>query len=61
MKKESKGSLPKALEMKVLKKELTGIMLMLGSLFLISAILSFNPDDEASYGALAWYLSLIHI
>ena len=55
MKKESKGSLPKALEMKVLKKELTGIMLMLGSLFLISAILSFNPYDEARYGALAWY------
>ncbi len=55
MKKESKGALAKALDMKVLKKELIGIMLMLGSLFLISAILSFNPDDEASYGALVWY------
>ena len=55
MKKESKGSPGKALSMKVLKKELIGIMFMLGSLFLISAILSFNPDDEARYGALAWY------
>ena len=55
MKKESKVSLAKALDMKVLKKELTGIMLMLGSLFLISAILCFNPEDEASYAALAWY------
>ena len=55
MKKESKGSLARALDMKVLKKELIGIMLMLGSLFLVSAILSFNPEDEASYGALAWY------
>ena len=55
MKKESKGTPGKAFDMKMLKKELIGITLMLGSLFLISAILSFNPDDEASYGALVWY------
>ncbi len=55
MKKDSKGVLGKALDMKALKKELVGIILMLGSLFLISAILSFNSNDEASYGALAWY------
>ncbi|TLU58687.1 MAG: DNA translocase FtsK [Chlorobium sp.] len=41
--------------MKRLKSEIIGIMLMLGSLFLVSAILSFNSGDEACYGALAWH------
>ena len=41
--------------MKVLKSEIIGIVLMLASFFLISAILSFNAGDEACYGALAWH------
>ncbi|NTW70316.1 MAG: DNA translocase FtsK [Chlorobiaceae bacterium] len=39
----------------MLKKEIIGIAFMLGSLYLISAILSFHPDDEASFAALRWY------
>jgi len=38
-----------------LKRELVGIVLMFGSLFLVSAILSFHPDDEATFRALPWH------
>ena len=54
MKKNSKGVRQSPLDMKVLKKEIAGIAIILLSLFLISALLSFHPDDEASFGALAW-------
>ncbi|NTU96573.1 MAG: cell division protein FtsK [Chlorobiaceae bacterium] len=39
----------------ILTKELTGILLMLLSLFLICAILSFHPEDETAFGTLAWH------
>ena len=48
MKKNSKGVKGSFLDMKSLQKEIAGIVLMLLALFLISAILSFHPDDEAS-------------
>ena len=54
MKKINKGVKQSSLEMKSLKKEIAGIAIILFSLFLISALLSFHPDDEASFGALAW-------
>ena len=54
MKKNSKGVRQSPLDMKVLKKEIAGIAIILFSLFLISALLSFHPDDEASFGTLAW-------
>ena len=54
-KKENKRASVKVPDIKTLKKELAGIMLVLGALFLICAVLGFNPDDEASYGSLAWY------
>jgi S-DNA-T family DNA segregation ATPase FtsK/SpoIIIE len=39
----------------VLQRELAGIALMLASLFVIFAILSFHPEDEAAFGILAWH------
>lgn len=41
-------------EAAVLQKEIVGIALMFGALFLISAILSYSPGDEAKLGQLAW-------
>ena len=55
MKKNSKEVKKSPLDMKALKKEIAGIAIMLLSLFLISALLSFHPDDEAGFGALAWH------
>ncbi len=55
MKKKSNGATAKPLDMKALKKEIIGIVFMLASLFLIGAVLSFNPSDESSYGTLPWY------
>lgn len=39
----------------VLMKELAGITLMLVSLFLVCAILSFHTEDEGAFGTLAWH------
>ncbi|NTV99285.1 MAG: cell division protein FtsK, partial [Chlorobiaceae bacterium] len=39
----------------VLMKELAGISLMLLSLFLICAILSYHPEDETAFGTLVWH------
>ncbi len=55
MKKESKGAKGNPLDRNTLRKELIGILFMLISLFLICAFLSFNPEDEASFGALSWH------
>lgn len=55
MKKNSKGAKESPMDMASLKKEITGIVLMLLALFLIGALLSFHPDDEAGLGALAWH------
>jgi S-DNA-T family DNA segregation ATPase FtsK/SpoIIIE len=55
MKKNSKGVKESILDMKSLQKEVAGIVLMLLALFLIGALLSFHPDDEATFGALAWH------
>ncbi len=41
--------------MKALQKEIIGMGLMLLALFLIGALLCFHPDDQASFGTLAWY------
>jgi len=54
MKKEIRKVKGKSLDREMLQKEIAGIVLMLCALFLISAILSFSPDDEASIGVLAW-------
>jgi DNA segregation ATPase FtsK/SpoIIIE, S-DNA-T family len=54
MKKNNKGVKQSSLDRKSLKKEIAGIAIMLFALFLISALLSFNPHDEASFEALAW-------
>jgi S-DNA-T family DNA segregation ATPase FtsK/SpoIIIE len=55
MKKEKKSVRGAALDRATLKKEIIGIAFMLGSLYLISALLSFHPDDEASFASLAWH------
>ncbi len=55
MKNSSKGSRASTLNMKALQKEIGGMVLMLLALFLIGALLCFHPDDQASFGALAWY------
>ena len=55
MKRVGKGTFGSAMDATALKKEIIGIMLMFGSLYLISAILSFHPDDEAMFSALAWH------
>jgi S-DNA-T family DNA segregation ATPase FtsK/SpoIIIE len=55
MKKNSKGAKESKLDMKSLKKEITGMVLMLLALFLIGALLSFHPDDEACFGVLSWH------
>jgi DNA segregation ATPase FtsK/SpoIIIE, S-DNA-T family len=54
MKKNNTGVKQSSLAIKSLKKEIAGIAIILFSLFLISALLCFHPDDEASFGALAW-------
>lgn len=53
-KRENKSSATNVRSRDKLLKELSGIALMLSALFLISAILSFHPDDEALFGTLAW-------
>ncbi|MEI8102582.1 MAG: DNA translocase FtsK [Chlorobium sp.] len=55
MKRAGKGAWGSAVEAAVLKREIIGIVLMFGSLFLISAILSFHSEDEASFSALVWH------
>ncbi|WP_083694627.1 DNA translocase FtsK [Chlorobium sp. KB01] len=55
MKREKKAAKGSAPDRTMLKKEIIGIAFMLGSLYLICAILSFHPDDEASFAALRWY------
>ncbi len=54
VKKAGKGTFGSARDATALKKEIIGIVLMFGSLYVISAILSFHPDDEATFSALAW-------
>ena len=54
MKKDGKGALKSTMDADIVKKEIIGILLMFGALYLISAALSFNPDDEACFSALAW-------
>ncbi|MEI6847848.1 MAG: DNA translocase FtsK [Chlorobiaceae bacterium] len=44
-----------SLDKATIKREIIGIAFMLGSLFLISALLNFHADDEASFTSLAWY------
>ena len=55
IKNNTKGSRASNLNMKALQKEIGGIVLMLLALFLIGALLCFHPDDQGSFGALAWY------
>ncbi len=55
MKRAGNGTFGSAIDATALKKEIIGIMLMFGSLYLISAILSFHPDDEAMFRALPWH------
>lgn len=55
MKNNNKAVKGTPLDMKALQKEIGGLVLMLLALFLIAALLSFHPDDEASFGTLAWH------
>ena len=55
MKKENKGSKGKTHDRESLKRELSGIVFMLVSFFLISFLLCFHPDDEAIFSTLAWH------
>jgi DNA segregation ATPase FtsK/SpoIIIE, S-DNA-T family len=55
MKKEKKVARGTTLDRATLKREIIGIAFMLGSLYLISALLSFHPDDEASFASLPWH------
>ncbi|NTV93337.1 MAG: cell division protein FtsK, partial [Chlorobiaceae bacterium] len=54
-KRENKSSVTSVRGKDKLMKELSGIALMLSSLFLIGAILSFHPDDEALFRTLPWH------
>ena len=55
IKNNSKSARVSNLNMKALQKEIIGMGLMLLALFLIGALLCFHPDDQASFGTLAWY------
>lgn len=55
MKKEKKGARGKTHDRESLKRELSGIVFMLVSFFLISFLLSFHPEDEASFATIAWH------
>ncbi len=54
IKKEKKPAARSALDRAVLKREIIGILFMLGSFFLICFLLGFHADDEATIGPLAW-------
>ena len=55
MKKEKRGARGQTHDRESLKRELSGIGFMLISFFLISFLLSFHPEDEASFATLAWH------
>uniref|UniRef100_Q3AQ18 FtsK/SpoIIIE family protein n=1 Tax=Chlorobium chlorochromatii (strain CaD3) TaxID=340177 RepID=Q3AQ18_CHLCH len=55
IKQRLKNLFVRALDRSMIKRELAGIALMLGSLFMVSAIISYHPDDEALYSALRWF------
>ncbi len=54
MKKENKGARGKTHDRESLKRELTGIVFMLVSFLLICFLLSFHPEDDAGFTAIAW-------
>ncbi len=54
MKKENKGVKEKSQKRETLQRELVGIVFMLLSFLLICFLLGFHPDDEATFGSLAW-------
>jgi len=55
MKRTGKSSVGSSADAAVLKREIIGIVLMFSSLFFISAILRFHPEDEVLLSTLPWY------
>jgi S-DNA-T family DNA segregation ATPase FtsK/SpoIIIE len=55
MKKNKKVAKGTKLDRATLRREIIGIACMLGSLYLICALLSFHPDDEAGFASLVWH------